>query len=472
MPTKSASTFRTSRTERLSYGLYNMGQNLIYSLVNAFIMAFLLMRDLDIAAVAGVMLVVKIWDAINDALFGGIIDKIRFKSGARFMPWLRISLLLIPITTILLYAMPSGLSQTLKLIWLAVAYILWDTAYTICDVPNFGVVTTLTDNLAERTTIMTYGRMLGMVGAMVVTMAFPVLLDKQIGMTYFTAAIAICVVAVLSMSLFVFKGKERVGSTTDEPPISIKQMMQYFVSNKYLLLMSLSSFAINAANTAQTVSLFIGFYLFNSASVATLIGIAMAVPMIVTGFFVPALVRRFGKYPLYMISLGVSLVLGLVTYFVGYGSLMTHIVLVILRGVFFSVPAMLGYMFTPDCAEYGFYKTGVDAKGIAFATQTFFAKLRTAVTSVLGVGILGLFGWQTVSADNFAQLEAMGVTQTPHALQGLWITYALVPMIGLAVGIVILFFYKLRDGDVQLMARFNNGEISREECEAGFKHKF
>ena len=67
-------------------------------------------------AVAGIALVVKIWDAINDPIFGGIIDRIHFKKG-KFVPWLRISLIGIPLATILLFAIPNSLPMGAKIAW-------------------------------------------------------------------------------------------------------------------------------------------------------------------------------------------------------------------------------------------------------------------------------------------------------------------------------------------------------------------
>ena len=49
---------------------------------------------------------------------------------------------------------------------------------------------------------------------------------------------------------------------------------------------------------------------------------------------------------------------------------------------------LLGYMFTLDALEYGRYKTGIDAVGINFAVQTFYAKFPGAVASALGAFLL------------------------------------------------------------------------------------
>ena len=123
------------------------------------------------------------------------------------------------------------------------------------------------------------------------------------------------------------------------------------------------------------------------------------------------------------------------------------------------------FMFTPDCAEYGKFKSGIEAKGITFAIQTFMAKLTGAVSSALYLFLLGVIKWKDVSAaENFDQLKELGITQSPETLDGLWFLFIMVPAIGIALGCIFWAFYKLRDHDVQLMTDANNGKITREEA--------
>lgn len=71
----------TSKQERMNYYLYFCGQNVIYALVSTYLVTFLLFQGVDPAKSAAVMLAVKIWDAVNDAIFGCIFDKVHFKNG-------------------------------------------------------------------------------------------------------------------------------------------------------------------------------------------------------------------------------------------------------------------------------------------------------------------------------------------------------------------------------------------------------
>ena len=146
----------TKPKERLSYYLYFCGQNAIYNLVASFLTTYLMLSIGGLVKTAGIMLAVKVWDAVNDAIFGVLFDKVKFKSGKKFVPWLKISLVFIPLTTVMLFAIPNNFSENAKLIWLAVSYILWDTAYTLCDVPIFGIITSMSENIDERNSIISY----------------------------------------------------------------------------------------------------------------------------------------------------------------------------------------------------------------------------------------------------------------------------------------------------------------------------
>lgn len=76
------------------------------------------------------------------------------------------------------------------------------------------------------------------------------------------------------------------------------------------------------------------------------------------------------------------------------------------------------------------------------------------------------------------QLLSMGMAvgqagyQTPQAIHGMWVVYALIPGIGFLLSALILFLYKLRDKDAELMAKCNSGEITRAECEAKLSKKY
>ena len=98
-----------TKKEDISYGAYVVGQNIFYFLIFSYMNIYFTDVGISALAVAAIALIVKIWDAINDPIFGGIVDIVKFKKGV-FLPWLKISLIGIPLATILLFSIPGGLS--------------------------------------------------------------------------------------------------------------------------------------------------------------------------------------------------------------------------------------------------------------------------------------------------------------------------------------------------------------------------
>lgn len=444
--------FLTTGRERFDYGLYFVGQNIFYIFVYLYTATYLLDAGISAYAVTAALLVVKIWDAVNDPIFGGIVDRVKFKKG-KFVPWLKASLIAIPIATVLMFAIPSGISMGFKIAWAIVSYMLWDTAYTICDVPIFGLVTTMTDNQEERTSLQAIGRVAAMVASMVVYVAVPKF-REGIGGWLPTIAI-LAVIALITMVPICFNAKERIEAADSEKEVGIKEMFKYIAHNRYLLIFYLALFIAYSANIASTLGLIFSRVCLGDESIQGTLSLATFVPAIVLGIFVPKICKKIDKFDLYFWSVIAMIVLSVLQYFVGYSNLGLFMGILFLRGIPTGIWTITMYMFTPDCAEYGHYKTGINATGITFATQTFAVKLMTAVSTALSTFCLGLIGY--VSGEDVIQ---------PVGMDGkIWLIYNLVPMIGLIIAVPILMQYKLRDKDVAIMAKCNAGEITREQAE-------
>ena len=190
-PAKYMPTFK----ERLCYWSYFVGQNIYYNLTAVFINTYLIMQGINPIHSSVVLLIVKIWDAINDPLFGFIFDKVKFKSRLKCLPWIRIATLLIPVVTILLFSIPSFLDPVGKLIWFGVAYVLWDTVYTLTDVPAYSMLNTMTDNLEERNLLLSVNRIFSGAGVLIYGTVLTWLISSDVGMN---ASVAVAILAIFS----------------------------------------------------------------------------------------------------------------------------------------------------------------------------------------------------------------------------------------------------------------------------------
>jgi Na+/melibiose symporter-like transporter len=72
----------------------------------------------------------------------------------------------------------------------------------------------------------------------------------------------------------------------------------------------------------------------------------------------------------------------------------------------------------------------------------------------------------------FGFVAGENAVQPASVANGIWMLYTLLPSLGIVVAVIILRFYKLRDKDVQVMAQYNNLEISKEEAESKLADKY
>ena len=466
---KQPAHYMTTLKERICYWTFFVGQNIFYNITAVYISTYLVLQGINPIWSGAVLLIVKIWDAINDPLFGFIFDKIKFKSKQKSLPWLRISTLLIPLVTIILFSIPSFLGEVGKLVWFGVAYVLWDTVYTLTDVPAYAMLNTMTDNLDERNTLLSVNRVFSGAGVLLYGVLLPIL-------TNWNVSLGIAVLAIFSaltmIPVCIFCKERNYKPEEEDENFTPKQMISYLGKNKYLLTYYGGYCATDALKTSNAVLLFVSFYMFGSELFSIVLNVLNMVPGVFAAMAMPYLLKRFDKFKMLFWCNIVNIVLGFVIYFTGYANQPLFLVLTCIRTIPMSLVGILAFMFTPDCAEYGQYKSGISAKGITFAIQTFSVKITGAISSALALFLLGLFSWVSVEVENFEQLAALGVTQSPEALNGLWIVYALVPVIGMIISTFFYLGYKLNDKDVQIMASCNAGQITREEAEKQLSRKY
>ncbi len=465
--------YMTTPLQRVSWWSFFIGQNAYYNITFLYLSTYLMMQGIDPLKISAVLLVVKIWDAINDPLFGYIFDKVKFKSQLKSLPWLRLSTALVPIVTIAMFAIPSGLTEAGKLIWLAVSYILWDTIYTLTDVPAYSMLTTMTDNIQERTTMLAVNRVFSGAGYLLCTVLLGILIGEQVGLSYTWGVAIVSIISVLTMAPVCIFGKEKnYKPEEDNGDFSIRQMLSYLGKNKYLLIFYAGYCATDGLKTSAALTLLVSFYLFGNSTFSILLNLLNMVPGVVAAIAMPWLLKKFDKFKVLVVCNLIGILSGLAIYFTGYENQTLFLVLTVLRCIPMSVCGILYFMFTPDCAEYGEFKSGISAKGITFAIQTFSVKITAAISTALALALLGLFHWVSVEAESFEELASLGIQQSQEALDGLWFVYALVPVIGLILSSICWLFYKLNDKDVQIMAKCNAGEISREEAESQLSRKY
>ncbi len=447
-----------SHLDTIRCGLYFSGQNLFYLLIYMYMNTYFTDIGIPVLAVAAIALVVRVLDACNGPLFYSFLCRMQHKKGV--LPFLRLTVLLLPIATVALFSIPSELAPGWKILWATFSYLLWDTSYTVCNAPLFGMEGTVTEIHQGSTVLNAVGRICSMTAAILLMVIIPSFRGKLGGWS--ASAAVLSIVGIVSMLPGCIGKAPRSITPEAKRLVSLRQILSYLRGNRYLCVFYLAFMLTGTMNIASCWGLYLARHCLHKEALLSVTGILTLIPGVVFGAFLPVIIRRTDKFRLYYFAAMTSLVMQLIRYFVGYEHILAYLLTTVLAAIPTGVTTSILFCFTHDCAEYGRYM-GLDSDpALPYATQTFFIKLQSAGVMVLGCLVLAAIGFT----------EGEGAVQAAGFADRLWGASILIPAIGMVIGLLVLHQYDLRDHDVALMQMYNDGQISREEARRQLCHVY
>ncbi|MBR5246351.1 MAG: MFS transporter, partial [Clostridia bacterium] len=162
------------KNEMTAFCVAGLGQGMIYALMSSYISDYYLnVLQLAPMFVLLLMLLARVWDAINDPLMGMIVDRSNLKSG-KMLPFIRFALIPIAVVTLLMYLSPN-LDKTELMIYSAIVYVAWGMIYTVGDVSFWGLPNVMTPDSEERSSVISVSKIYNSIGSAVPEVLFLVI---------------------------------------------------------------------------------------------------------------------------------------------------------------------------------------------------------------------------------------------------------------------------------------------------------
>ena len=421
--------------ERLSFGLAGLGQNMVYNYTTAYIMVFYTdVVKLLPAAVGTLMLVARVFDAINDPIMGTIIDKTHTKKG-KLIPYLRVIPVPMAVFTLLVFFVPD-MSYTMRLVYAYVSFILWDLMYTVSDVPYWGLSVAITSDPNERLKLISLARILCSIG-LAVSIVIPPLMISYFGggsFAYFITAVVMALSGSLLFSLVGFNAKERTTLDKQEAaPIRI------LFKNKPLIMLQLSRFLQAFRMVIATAGLYFAKYNMNDEAAFSILGGLLIAAMILAMLITPMLKKIFSKKQLYNYSLLLGFISHLLMFILGFENMMINYILLFVSGLSLGLNDVITYTLVGDCVDYCEYQTGIRTEGLSFSLHTFTTKLQSA----FGLFWIGIILTQVGFVEN--------AIQSSNSLNGIFSLISLYPAVASLLAIIPMFWFKFSESDHEMM---------------------
>ena len=418
---------------KLFYGIGDLGNALVNSAIQFFLMKFYTDAALILPALAGnALLIGKIWDAVNDPLFGWITDKTKSRFGKRraFMIFGAIPL---GISIALLWFVPKA-DLISTFIWIAATFILFDTLWTLTNVPYYSLTSELTDDYDERSSLTTY-RMVMAVPAYLIGVALtPVIVGlfalQRTGYAFIGILYGIIAAVVLLVSAAGLR--ERKDLVTAKPETSPLKSLLIAIKNKPFVKLCGIYFIINIsfAFIKILMAYYIEYQLLMKAETSLVMGLMLVCVTLSLPFW-QWVSRKIDKGPAYGLGMLVGGAAVVLTFFLPHHSTMLIYLIAVLAGFGFSAQWIFPWAMVADVADYDRLETGQQRSGVYYGVWGLATKISEALALAAVGWILTGFGY------------VPNVEQTPHALLGIRLFFGLIPAACIFISLPLLFKYPI-----------------------------
>ncbi len=481
--------------DKIAYAAGDLGCNMSFSLKGTVQTFWLVFMTMETGLLSLLLLLVQIWDAVNDPLIGSMIDNDRrkYKHG-KFKTYIFVGACGLLIGGAAVFLPFPNAPVVIKAVLFVLGYIIWDAFYTIANVPYGSMLSLVTDDVGQRAQLSTWRSIGSMIGNMAPMMILPMLiwqkvtydgtdsfLDKihipegftreqflvdpftklpyeigdkilspetgkqveiLLGDNVFWAALIMGVLGFLCF-LFMLKfitvrvDENSVKTNEGGQKFNIIKAFGKFMMNRPAVGATLAAMGMflgmNAASTANTI-MFATY--FNMASMSGIVQMVGFLPMFLFMPFITMIVKKFGKKEASVAGTIVSLVGGAIMLVFPLipnvtVALIVYLAGLVVFGIGMGIYTCVSWAMMGDAIDYNEWKFGTREEGTIYSLHSFFRKLAQGVGPSMVLLIMGWLGY-----DSKLGTIAQSAT-TSHNMcwlvAGLYMFSAVMQFIGLAV---------------------------------------
>ena len=481
--------------DKVAYAAGDFGCNMSFALKSTVQTFWLVYMMMETGLLSILLLIVQIWDAVNDPLIGNVIDRDtrKYKRG-KFKTYILIGAIGLLVAGSAVFLPFPNANTVVKAVLFIMGYVLWDAFYTVANVPYGSMLSLISEDTGERAQLSTWRSIGSMFGNIVPMVILPMIIWQKVtfdGTTDFLNRIEIpegfdksqflinpitklpyeigeavlspatgkqveillgervffaaLIMGVMGFVAFMFMIKN-ITIRVDENSVKTNEG-----GGKFNIISSFGKFMKNRPAVGATIAamgMFLGMQsastattimfatYFNNASMSGLVTAIGFLPMVAFIPFIKTLVNKFGKKEVSVVGSIVTLVgAGVMMIFPMVGNidaaLIVYLAGLVLFGIGMGVYTCVSWAMMSDAIEYNEWKFGTREEGTVYSLHSFFRKLAQGVGPSVVLLIMGFLGYEE-------KLGTIGQSfQTSKNMcwlvAGLYLFSAILQFVGIAV---------------------------------------
>ena len=403
--------------DKIAYAAGDFGCNMSFGLKGTVQTFWLTYMMLETGLLSILLLLVQIWDAVNDPIIGSLIDADtrQYKRG-KFKTYILVGAIGLIVGGAAVFLPFPNASTVVKAALFIIGYVIWDAAYTMANVPYGSMMSLVTEDAGERAQLSTWRSLGGMVGGMLPGIILPMLIWKDVydasgnllgqelqGSTVFWAALLMGVIGFVAFLFMINKITIRVDEYSvktgeEAPKFNVIKAICNFMKNRPAVGATIAAMGMflgmQSATTANSIMFATYFKNAQLSGVVMMIGF---LPMFLFMPFIKKLVNKFGKKEAATAGTIVSLVGAAVMLVFPTVSidmaLPVYMVGLLLFGLGMGVYTCVSWALMADAIDYSEWKFGKREEGTVYSLHSFFRKLAQGVGPSIVIALLGVLGY-------------------------------------------------------------------------------
>ncbi len=398
----------------LAYAAGDLGCNMSFALKGT--MALFWTQVMGLSAWYSLLIVIlQVWDAINDPLIGSMVDadKRKYKRN-KFLQYIWVGSIGLIVGGACCFLPFPNAPVWAKIIIFMAGYIVWDAFYTVANVPYGSLLSLISDKPADRASLSAWRSIGSMVGNMLPMVILPFLIynkDKSLnGPMVFVTALVMGVLGFVCFQFMIKNTEVRVdveNATTGEgfEKFNVIKAMKNFVKNRPAVGATLAAMGMFIGMQAATTAVNVTFQIyFQNPQISGVVTAFSMIPIVIFTPLARKMVTKYGKKELSIMGSICYIVGGMFLFAAPLGlipvsqgntglDLIVYIVAQLVMALGMGIYSTVSWAMMGDAIDYNEWKTGKREEGTVYSLHSFFRKLAQGVGPAVALTIMQEMGY-------------------------------------------------------------------------------
>ena len=382
--------------DKFGYAMGDLAACLVFGLTQSVLNKYYTdVLEVSVLSVMVMTVIARVWDAINDPIWGRLIDGAKKYPDGRYRHWIKIFAVPVALSAVLMFADVRGFSQGGRVAWIYFSYILFGMLYTCINIPYGSLAQVITSDDKERSSLSVFrsiGSTFGAMPAMVLaSVCYVTLADGKKQMDYTRVFVGVCVIAALSVVFYFLCyrwSRERVDShPSPRGKGETMRVIRILLHSRPFMAVSVASMLFLAAQMfGQGYNTYLFHHYFNKPGLTMLPTVFQYLPVAVIMFFATKLGNRYGRREVCSLGILLAAVFYLALFVLalfGITPVWMYLAACLMSGIGTAFIFLLIWVLATDAIDYNRVTYGLNDEATSYAFYCFMRKLGTTVATVL-----------------------------------------------------------------------------------------